>query len=198
SPAPQGSQVAFLQGTGSLSQTVYFKAGTYSLSFLGVQRNQQQGSSQTVQVLIDGTPVGPADGFKPGTSYSAHTTDSFTLKAGYHTITLIGLNAKSGDNTAFIDLVSVQPAPTAVPALPMPPDPASGSATRTGPTADPILAQVATQRSRQGGQLLGATLTFNVPVNLDPRALRLVQRRKGGRVRDLSKWIRIVMVVQDG
>ena len=36
--APDGSQVAFLQGTGSMSQSVYLDAGTYSLSFLAAQR----------------------------------------------------------------------------------------------------------------------------------------------------------------
>ena len=36
--APDGSQVAFVQGTGSMSQTLYLDAGTYNLSFMAAQR----------------------------------------------------------------------------------------------------------------------------------------------------------------
>jgi hypothetical protein len=60
-------------------------------------------------VEIDGTVVGtftPAD-----TNYSAYTTPSFTVTAGYHTISFVGLSPNGGDNTAFIDAVSVQLVP---------------------------------------------------------------------------------------
>src|SRR5262249_20188059 len=60
--APEGVQVAFLQGQGSFSQTVNgWAAGTYQISFQAAQR---VGSKQDFQVLIDNTVVGT---FTPGT-----------------------------------------------------------------------------------------------------------------------------------
>jgi hypothetical protein len=104
--APEGSQVAFLQANGSFSQAVNFTAGTYTLSFLAAQRANAQNNSQTFQVQIDGQVVGT---FTPaGTGYSAYTTDRFAVTAGYHTISFVGLNPHGGDNTAFIDAVSLQ------------------------------------------------------------------------------------------
>jgi hypothetical protein len=101
--ASQGSQVAFLQATGSISQSVTLAAGTYSLSFSAAQRANFQSSSQSIQVLIDGTAVGT---FTPGSaSYTAYTTASFTVTAGSHTIRFVGLDPDGQDNTAFIDQV---------------------------------------------------------------------------------------------
>jgi hypothetical protein len=100
--APQGTQVAFLQGTGSFSQAVNFAAGTYSISFLAAQR-ASQASSQTVQVLVDGAVVGTFT--PPGTDYTAYATNSFTVGAGAHTLAFVGLDAQ--DNTAFLDQVRV-------------------------------------------------------------------------------------------
>ena len=103
--APQGTQVAFLQGFGTASQSVTFAAGTYSLSFNAAQRGDANFSYQTFQVLIDGNVVGT---FKPtDTNYSVYTTNSFTVTAGTHTITFVGTDPDSQDNTAFIDQVQV-------------------------------------------------------------------------------------------
>src|SRR5262245_53555743 len=49
------------------------------------------------------------------------------------------------------------------------PTPIANPAPQWATLATPALAAVAVQRG-QGGQVLGATLTFNGPVNLDPRA----------------------------
>src|SRR5262249_19958863 len=95
--APQGSQVALLQGAGSFSQALSLAAGTYSLSFAAAQRGNFQASAQTLQVLVDGVVVGtftPAD-----TSYGAFTTNAFTVAAGAHTVAFVGLNPQGGDNT---------------------------------------------------------------------------------------------------
>src|SRR5439155_644782 len=55
----------------------------------------------TIQVLVDGAPVGT---FTPaGPAYSAYTTSPFALAAGAHTLTIRGLNPNGGDNTAFVD-----------------------------------------------------------------------------------------------
>jgi hypothetical protein len=105
-PAPQGSQVAFLQETGSFSQTVSgWAAGSYVISFDAAQRSNFQASRQDFAVLVDGNVVGT---FTPsGTSYQSHATAAFTVAAGMHTITFQGLDSAGGDNTAFIDQVIV-------------------------------------------------------------------------------------------
>ena len=60
-PAPQGAQVAFLQKTGSFSQTVAgWAAGSYVISFDAAQRGNFQASRQDFQVLVDGAVVGPS------------------------------------------------------------------------------------------------------------------------------------------
>jgi hypothetical protein len=115
--APQGTQVAFLQQTGSASQPLAFAAGTYKVSFSAAQRKNTQASSQTFRVLVDGTGVGD---FTPsGTGYAAYTTNAFTVTAGNHVITFQGLNPNGGDNTAFLDQLSVASTSTSGPAAPL-------------------------------------------------------------------------------
>ena len=69
-PAPEGAQVAFLQGTGSFSQAVAgWAAGSYVLTFYAAQRGNYQASRQDFSVLVDGVVVGT---FTPsGTSYQS-------------------------------------------------------------------------------------------------------------------------------
>ena len=103
-PAPQGTQVAFLQGTGSFTQAVGFAAGSYVLTFDVAQR-ANKASHQDFQVLVDNALVGT---FVPsGTSYQTITTSPFTVAAGTHTITFRGLDSAGGDNTVFIDSVAI-------------------------------------------------------------------------------------------
>src|SRR5262249_56289269 len=103
--APQGSQVAFLQATGSFSQSVTLAAGTYNIGFSAAQRANVQSSSQTFQVLIDGTVVGT---FTPtGISYAGYNTNSFSVTAGAHTLAFVGLDPDGQDNTAFIDQMRI-------------------------------------------------------------------------------------------
>jgi hypothetical protein len=104
-PAPQGTQVAFLQNTGQVSQSIDLSAGTYAINLSAAQRANSQASRQTFRVLVDGTVVGI---FTPSaTSYATLTTGPFTVGAGTHTLTIAGLNPNGGDNTAFIDQVVV-------------------------------------------------------------------------------------------
>src|SRR5262249_52963343 len=44
----------------------------------------------------------PAD-----THYNLYTTDSFSMTAGSHVISFVGLNPQGGDNTAFLDDVQI-------------------------------------------------------------------------------------------
>ena len=105
-PAPQGSQVAFLQDSGSFAQTVYgWQAGSYVLSFDAAQRENYQAHQQNFNVLIDGTVVGT---FTPSsTSYETYYTAAFSVTAGAHTISFQGLDSAGGDNTAFLEAVSI-------------------------------------------------------------------------------------------
>ena len=104
--APQGKQVAFVQNQGVISQSVSnWAAGSYAIAFQLAQR-ANYGSTQTLQVLVDGAVVGTFTP-TPG-SYQSVKTGSFSVSAGSHTISFKGLNA-SGDATAFLDNVSVVP-----------------------------------------------------------------------------------------
>ena len=104
--APDGTQVAFLQTTGSFTQTVAgWTAGTYLVSFSSAQRGVLQASRQDFEVLIDGKVVNT---FAPSSSgYMTYWTAPFTVTAGAHSITFQGLDSAGNDNTALIDGVSV-------------------------------------------------------------------------------------------
>lgn len=104
--APEGTQVAFLQETGSLSQTIWMAAGTFDITVDAAQRVQWQTGQEDFQVLVDGRVVGT---FNPpaGGAYASDQTSSFTVPAGAHTITFKGLDSAGGDHTAFIDAVQV-------------------------------------------------------------------------------------------
>jgi hypothetical protein len=106
--APQGTQVAFLQMNGTITQAAYFNTGVYTISFYAAQR-AGQASTQTFEVEVDGTVVGT---FTPsGTSYNLFTTNTFAVTAGTHIVAFIGLDPNGGDNTALIDAASIQPTP---------------------------------------------------------------------------------------
>jgi hypothetical protein len=104
--APGGSQVAFLQGTGTISQVVGFLvAGTYQLSLSAAQRGNNGASNEAFQVQVDGTVVAT---FTPtSTSYATFTTPSFNVTAGSHTITFVGVDPAGANYTALLDQVSI-------------------------------------------------------------------------------------------
>jgi hypothetical protein len=115
-PAPEGTQVAFLQGTSSFSQSVTgWPASSYAITFDAAQRSNHQASHQDFQVLVDNAIVGTY--VLPGTSYQSITTNPFTITPGTHTITFQGLDSAGGDNTAFVDNVTVAVAMVKVPTL---------------------------------------------------------------------------------
>lgn len=55
--APDGNQVAFIEGNGSLWQTLAIPAGTYTFSFQAAQAVSINGSSQQVRVALLGLPT---------------------------------------------------------------------------------------------------------------------------------------------
>ena len=104
--APQGSQVAFIQATGTISQVVDFAAaGSYLISVSAAQRGNHGTSDEEVQVLVDGTVVGTIT--PAGTNYATYTTASFNVTAGSHTITFVGVDPTGADDTALLDQVSI-------------------------------------------------------------------------------------------
>jgi hypothetical protein len=105
--APEGTQVALVQNQGSLSQAVRFpSAGSYLVSFKAAQRNYPQGGArQELAVAVDGLP---GQVIRPtGTAYQTYYALLPPIEAGPHTLSISGLNPYSGDNTAFVDAVSV-------------------------------------------------------------------------------------------
>jgi hypothetical protein len=113
-PAPEGTQVAFLQMTGFATQTLNgVDAGSYVISLQASQRNNYHEASQVMNVQVDGVSVGT---FTPtiDADYHSFTTFPIALSEGSHTVTIAGLNPSGGDNTIFVDdvhfLASVTPA----------------------------------------------------------------------------------------
>jgi Arylsulfotransferase (ASST)/Carbohydrate binding module (family 35)/Protein of unknown function (DUF642) len=109
--APQGSQVGFLQGDGAtISQAVNFSAaGTYQISFSAAQRGNYGTSDEEVNVLVDGTVVSTIT--PASTGYATYTTASFTVTAGSHTISFVGVDPTGADYTALLDQISIFNAP---------------------------------------------------------------------------------------
>ena len=104
--APQGTQVAFLQKISSISQSIpMLPAGSYIVTVRAAQRNYPQPfGHQTFSVSIDGqaaATITPA-----GITYQTYYALLPPVAAGAHVITLSGLTA-GGDNTAFVDAVSI-------------------------------------------------------------------------------------------
>ncbi len=111
--APEGTQVAFLQGTGSVSQSINLPGGTYTLGFVAAQRGNYQASYQTIEVYVDQQDLGT---FNPGgTSYSSESVQ-FTVSSGEHTLEFVGNDPNGGDNTAFLDEVTIYEVVVPVPA----------------------------------------------------------------------------------
>ncbi|MGA2245043.1 MAG: protease pro-enzyme activation domain-containing protein [Verrucomicrobiota bacterium] len=104
--APQGIQAAFIRGQGSLSQTLTgFKPGTnYTIICSAAQR---VGSTQSWNAVIDNTVLqinnGPAS-----TNYTTYAAN-FTASAPVHTLSFVGTDLSGGDNTLFLDNVTINP-----------------------------------------------------------------------------------------
>jgi hypothetical protein len=113
--APQGSQVAFLQGTGSISQTLLGLIGgaIYQVTFAAAQRNNIYGQQvgQTWQLKLDGATIGTYSPPESATNYLTYTASFSPTVSGNHTLAFVGSNANGGDNTVFIDNVQLAFAP---------------------------------------------------------------------------------------
>ena len=127
--AADGTQTAFLQSANNsvISQTLDFTdTGTFVLVFDSAQR---PGNDQTLAVELDGNTLAT---YTPpsSTTWTTYATSIVVTAAGDHTIAFEGLNG-SGDNSVFIDEVSlIVPTPPTV-ATPAAADPASLNGTFT-------------------------------------------------------------------
>lgn len=107
--APEGSQVAFLQGgsASQISQSITgFKAGAYyKIVFKAAQRGNAAQPGQDFDVFVGAQYLGT---FRPsGTGYTELSTSAFTASSAADVLKFVGRNSSSGDNTAFIDNVRV-------------------------------------------------------------------------------------------
>ena len=110
--APNGSQAAFIKDNGSISQAVYFDAGTYNISFLATQRFYYQTQNQQIEVLVNGQQVAlitpptsttNTSSTSSNITYTPYQTANFTLAAGTYNVEFLGMTPPSADSTAFID-----------------------------------------------------------------------------------------------
>jgi hypothetical protein len=102
-----GNQVAFIQGEGTLSQSVFFSAsGSYQVSLKAIQRHENQDPNGIVlSIEVDG--VLRWSGLPGRNSYATYSTPSLQLASGSHTITIRGRNPALNDNTVFVDAVAL-------------------------------------------------------------------------------------------
>lgn len=112
--APEGNQVAFLQGGGgsTISQSISgFRSDVaYTITFAAAQRGNCCGAGgQDFQVYLDDfllTTIRPSS-----TSYVDYSTPEFNTTAGTHVLKFAGLDSLGGDNSAFIDNVRITNSP---------------------------------------------------------------------------------------
>jgi len=101
--APDGTQVGFIQLTGSFEQSVTFTAGTYTITAQAAQRGTWQSQNQTVDVYVDGSKVGSFS--PPSSAYTAVATNTFAVSGGLHTVKFVG--EATLDSTLFIDALAI-------------------------------------------------------------------------------------------
>ncbi len=107
--APDGVQAAFVQSYGTLSQALsgFFPGTNYTITYDAAQRSgDNQHGGESWNVMIDG---GVIQANSPGsTSYTGYTT-SFIATAETHTLSFVGTDLATGDNTVFLDNVRISP-----------------------------------------------------------------------------------------
>ena len=110
SPAPEGAQVAFVQRTGSISQTISgLSPGTsYAVTFAASQRKNIAQAGQTFNVQINGVTVGSFEPPQGVSTYQDYST-TFTASAASQTLAFVGTDTHGGDNTVFLDNVRIAP-----------------------------------------------------------------------------------------
>jgi hypothetical protein len=105
--APEGVQVAFLQGPGSsISQTMLFSAGTYAVVFSAAETAGYY-YPQTFSVALDGNVIGSFAPPETAINYADYATSAFTVTNGNHPLAFLGTDLNNDYSTVFIDDVRV-------------------------------------------------------------------------------------------
>ena len=107
--APEGFQVAFLQGGGASISTQLgdlTPGAEYRLTFSAAQRAGYIG--QTWNASIDGSVIGSFAPLGTETSYVNYTA-TFTASSENSLLSFTGTNLNGGDNTVFLDHVRISP-----------------------------------------------------------------------------------------
>jgi hypothetical protein len=104
SAAPEGTQVAFLESFGTISQqlTGLIPGTTYNLTFSAAQRASQTGESWNV--TVNGQVIASYNPGPNATSYTDYTV-GFVAPSATPTLSFVGTDLANGDNTVFIDNV---------------------------------------------------------------------------------------------
>ncbi|HEY4414981.1 MAG TPA: DUF642 domain-containing protein, partial [Verrucomicrobiae bacterium] len=103
-PAPEGVQAAFVREQGTVSQTLggLTPGVNYTVIYSAAQR---VGSAQTWNVLLDNTAI-QINNLAGSTNYTTYAAN-FTASATVHTLSFVGTDLAGGDNTVFLDKVSL-------------------------------------------------------------------------------------------
>jgi hypothetical protein len=121
--APDGVQVAFLQGIATISQVIpNFVPGTSNtISFYAAQRAIYNNGGQTWSLKINNVAIA---NFAPAATATSYVSYSATFKASAtnQTLSFVGTDTHGGDNTIFLDKIRIQtvvaPGPTGLSAIP--------------------------------------------------------------------------------
>jgi hypothetical protein len=110
-------QAAFVQSYGGISQLLYgFTQGaTYTVTFEAAQRpGANQHGGQSWNVLINNNVIGSYNPGAGATSYANYSAN-FVASAASNTLAFVGTDLATGDNTVFLDNVSISPPVSQVP-----------------------------------------------------------------------------------
>ena len=107
-PAPDGVQVAFLEGTGSITQTLggFTPGQTYTITVAAEQRQTtSQSGPNPFKIMLNGTSIGT---FTPSQSlaYYRDSSANFTATAASNTIAFVGTSS-SGTSAVLLDNVRI-------------------------------------------------------------------------------------------
>ena len=105
---PEGEQVAFLQGTGTISQALggLTPGANYTLAFFAAQRGSYNSGGQTWQVKVDGKVIGEFSPEQTATAYAKYTA-TFRATSRRQVLSFVGTNTRGNDNTVLIDNVQI-------------------------------------------------------------------------------------------
>jgi hypothetical protein len=106
--APEGVQAAFLQEYSTISQAIsgFIPGINYTITFAAAERGFGNNGGQTWNVMIDNTVVGSYDPGAGATAFVNYTA-SFTASAAVHTLSFVGTDSGGGNNTVFLDNVTI-------------------------------------------------------------------------------------------